>query len=79
MHRYVLLLRAFAVVFGCSKLATALSVIQAADGRKPGHVVFGGEPAGGREALRAAQLFPEDCDGVISKYLAFPNDATRLA
>jgi pimeloyl-ACP methyl ester carboxylesterase len=45
---------------------TALAVIQAAYGRKPSHVFFSGESAGGREALRAAQLFPDDYDGVIA-------------
>jgi feruloyl esterase len=45
---------------------TALAVIQAAYGRKPSHVFFSGESAGGREALRAAQMYPEDYDGVIA-------------
>jgi Tannase and feruloyl esterase len=45
---------------------TALAVIQAAYGRKPTHVFFSGESAGGREALRAAQKFPDDYDGVIA-------------
>jgi hypothetical protein len=44
----------------------ALAVIQAAYGRKPTHVFFSGESAGGREALRAAQKFPDDYDGVIA-------------
>lgn len=45
---------------------TALAVIQAAYGRAPSHVFFSGESAGGREALRAAQQFPDDYDGVIA-------------
>jgi hypothetical protein len=44
----------------------ALAVVQAAYGRKPSHVFFSGESAGGREALRAAQMFPDDYDGVIA-------------
>jgi feruloyl esterase len=45
---------------------TAMAVIQAAYGRRPTHVFFSGESAGGREALRAAQMFPADYDGVIA-------------
>ena len=45
---------------------TALAVIQAAYGRRPTHVFFSGESAGGREALRAAQVYPQDYDGVIA-------------
>lgn len=45
---------------------TALAVIQAAYGRAPSHLFFSGESAGGREALRAAQKFPQDYDGVIA-------------
>ncbi|MCG2592419.1 tannase/feruloyl esterase family alpha/beta hydrolase [Ramlibacter sp. XY19] len=41
-------------------------VVEAAYGRKPTHVFFSGESAGGREALRAAQKFPRDYDGVIA-------------
>lgn len=44
----------------------ALAVVQAAYGRKPTHVFFSGESAGGREALRAAQMYPADYDGVIA-------------
>lgn len=44
----------------------AMAVIQAAYGRTPTHVFFSGESAGGREALRAAQLYPKDYDGVIA-------------
>jgi feruloyl esterase len=44
----------------------AMAVIQAAYGRRPTHVFFSGESAGGREALRAAQKFPDDYDGVIA-------------
>ncbi len=45
---------------------TALAVIQSAYGKKPSQVFFSGESAGGREALRAAQMYPEDYDGVIA-------------
>lgn len=45
---------------------TALALIAQAYGRKPTHVFFSGESAGGREALRAAQMFPQDYDGVIA-------------
>jgi hypothetical protein len=45
---------------------TALAVLAAAYGRAPTHVFFSGESAGGREALRAAQRFPDDYDGVIA-------------
>ena len=45
---------------------TALVVIEAAYARKPTHVFFSGESAGGREALKAAQLYPDDYDGVIA-------------
>ena len=45
---------------------TALAVIQAAYGSKPKHVFFSGESAGGREALRAAQKYPDDYAGVIA-------------
>jgi pimeloyl-ACP methyl ester carboxylesterase len=45
---------------------TAIAVIQAAYGRKPTHVFFSGESAGGREALRVAQMYPQDYDGVIA-------------
>ena len=45
---------------------TALAVIRAAYGRPPTHVFFSGESAGGREALRAAQVYPQDYDGVIA-------------
>ncbi|HZY18465.1 MAG TPA: tannase/feruloyl esterase family alpha/beta hydrolase [Ramlibacter sp.] len=45
---------------------TALAVIEAAYGRRPSHVFFSGESAGGREALRAAQVYPQDYDGVIA-------------
>jgi len=45
---------------------TAMAVIQAAYGRRPTHVFFSGESAGGREALRAAQVYPQDYDGVIA-------------
>lgn len=44
----------------------AMVVVQAAYGRAPTHVFFNGESAGGREALRAAQKFPRDFDGVIA-------------
>jgi hypothetical protein len=44
----------------------AMAVIQAAYGRGPTHVFFSGESAGGREALRAAQVYPQDYDGVIA-------------
>lgn len=45
---------------------TAMAIVEAAYGRRPTHVFFSGESAGGREALRAAQKFPEDYDGVIA-------------
>lgn len=45
---------------------TALAVIVMAYGRKPTHVFFSGESAGGREALRAAQMYADDYDGVIA-------------
>ena len=45
---------------------TALAVVERAYGRKPTYVFFSGESAGGREALRAAQMFPDDYDGVIA-------------
>lgn len=44
----------------------AMAVVQAAYGRQPTHVFFSGESAGGREALRAAQVYPQDYDGVIA-------------
>ncbi len=44
----------------------ALAVIAAAYGRGPTHVFFSGESAGAREALRAAQVYPADFDGVIA-------------
>ena len=44
----------------------ALAIVEAAYGRRPTHVFFSGESAGGREALRAAQKFPADYDGVIA-------------
>ena len=44
----------------------ALVVIEAAYGRKPTHVFFSGESAGGREAVKAAQRYPNDYDGVIA-------------
>lgn len=45
---------------------TAMAIVQAAYRRRPTHVFFSGESAGGREALRAAQMFPRDYDGVIA-------------
>lgn len=45
---------------------SALAIVERAYGRKPTHVFFSGESAGGREALRAAQKFPDDYDGVIA-------------
>lgn len=42
-----------------------LAVVGAAYGRQPTHVFFSGESAGAREALRAAQKFPDDYDGII--------------
>lgn len=45
---------------------TALVIIEAAYGRKPTHVFFSGESAGGREAVKAAQIYPDDYDGVIA-------------
>ena len=45
---------------------TALAVIEAAYGRKPTHVFFSGESAGGREAIKAVQVYPNDYDGVIA-------------
>lgn len=42
-----------------------LTVVVAAYGRQPTHVFFSGESAGAREALRAAQKFPDDYDGII--------------
>ncbi|WP_186510712.1 tannase/feruloyl esterase family alpha/beta hydrolase [Caenimonas sedimenti] len=44
----------------------AMAVIVAAYGRKPSYVFFNGESAGAREALRAAQVYPQDYDGVIA-------------
>ena len=44
----------------------ALAVVEAAYGRRPTHVFFSGESAGGREALRVAQMYPQDYDGVIA-------------
>ena len=44
----------------------ALVVIEAAYGRRPTHVFFSGESAGGREAVKAAQRYPNDYDGVIA-------------
>ena len=44
----------------------ALKIISVAYGRKPTHVFFSGESAGGREALIAAQRFPADYDGIIA-------------
>jgi len=43
-----------------------LAIVEAAYGRRPTHVFFSGESAGGREALRAAQVYPHDYDGVIA-------------
>jgi len=43
-----------------------LAIVEAAYGRRPTHVFFSGESAGGREALRAAQMYPQDYDGVIA-------------
>lgn len=45
---------------------TALAVIEAAYGRKPTHLFFSGESAGGREALMVTQKYPQDYDGVIA-------------
>ena len=36
--------------------------------RKPEHVYYIGDSNGGREALKAIQLFPEDYDGAVSLY-----------
>ena len=43
-----------------------LAVVAAAYGRRPTHVFFSGESAGAREALRAAQVYPDDYDGIIA-------------
>ena len=45
---------------------TALTIIEAAYARKPTHVFFSGESAGGREALKVTQVYPNDYDGVIA-------------
>lgn len=45
---------------------TALAIVRAAYGRPARHVFFSGESAGGREAMMAAQRFPEDYDGIIA-------------
>jgi hypothetical protein len=44
----------------------AMAVIRAAYGSAPRHVFFSGESAGGREAMMAAQRYPDDYDGVIA-------------
>jgi feruloyl esterase len=44
----------------------ALSIVAAAYGRAATHVFFSGESAGGREAMIAAQRFPDDYDGIIA-------------
>ncbi len=58
---------------------TALAVVEAAYGRKPTHVFFSGESAGGREALRAAQKYPNDYDGVIATSPVISWNAIHLA
>jgi feruloyl esterase len=58
---------------------TALAIIEAAYGRKPTHVFFSGESAGGREAVKAAQVYPQDYDGVIATSPVLSWNAIHLA
>ena len=58
---------------------TAVAIVAAAYGRRPTKVFFNGESAGGREALRAIQKYPDDYDGAIATSPVISWNASLLA
>jgi feruloyl esterase len=50
---------------------TVVAILKQRYGSAPTHVYFVGGSTGGREALRVAQRFPDDYDGVLAAYAAW--------
>ena len=49
----------------------AVAIMVARYGHGPAHTYFAGGSTGGREALRAAERYPQDYDGVLAAYAAW--------